>query len=432
MKIDCVKNIVAADLRVIILALKLEEFNIEDEQVKNDVYDRIKRLPSAESINVLASNDNVMHNLRSQVGQILEIVDKHDKRDMDYKVRYKARTGLAPRHKVLEWRRSAQVKNDIIKNIVCISSDADKEGFVTLSKDLLDCAKRLSKNEDIFEKFSNTVIKFAKNTTKDPRGLLKEAQHAAEMDFSMEDIQQGTQNIKAWIDYMMQSITKLYQFKGKAGAKPLMDRLEKVWTSLSKLKGSVEPQLDKVNEESLAIGTDMGEQLTAKSVTVRDAQGNPQVVAIEYKPDPDNPEWQVAVITHPKDGKQYVVNKDETTGKLGLGREYGAAQALPAERPIEEATPEATAPTPETESLNQNTPAQTGATETSSFEPGQTVTWESAKSGNTQTATVVGPAPALKDGTPMVLVQFPNGSKMPIKEPALRSACERYRLKKQS
>ena len=102
MKIEDIRQLSAENLRVIILALKMEEFNIDDEKVKNEVCEKIRSLPSAERINIVAADDRGMDELRSQVGYICELIDKHDIRDLDYKTRYRARTGLNPRYKVLD------------------------------------------------------------------------------------------------------------------------------------------------------------------------------------------------------------------------------------------------------------------------------------------------------------------------------------------
>jgi len=103
MIINDIDTLSAMDLRVIILGLKVSMFNINDESVSNDICHRIDALPSAEAINTVLGNDDSFMIVRQEVGSIMELVDKYGSRDKEYKIRYKAKTGLDPRYKVLDY-----------------------------------------------------------------------------------------------------------------------------------------------------------------------------------------------------------------------------------------------------------------------------------------------------------------------------------------
>lgn len=100
---DVVDKLSAADLRVIVLGLKVSCFNVTDETITNEIRKQISLLPSAETINAILQDSESFKGIRQRVGHIMEIVSTHGKRDVANKERYKARTGLDPRHKVLDY-----------------------------------------------------------------------------------------------------------------------------------------------------------------------------------------------------------------------------------------------------------------------------------------------------------------------------------------
>jgi hypothetical protein len=400
MKISDSKQINAENLRVIILALKMEDFNIDDEKVKNDIYDIVRRLPSPEKLNVLASDEESIGNLRKTVGYVMDLIDQYSSRDIDSKIRYKTRTGLDPRYKVLDYRSSNQEKkmnkqaSDLVREMILASEEADKNGFIALSKDLIRCSKKAMDGEDIVKELSESIFNFSKRIEWDSNGFVREAQVVTpSMDFSMQAIYEGSENIVAWIDYMLQYLRDLSQIGVKSGTEKLMRQLTKIFKSLSGIRKNVEGKLQSVQQQAQSLGEQMSETVPPQSMLIQNPQdpGKALNLKIEYKEDPSDPTSQVAVVNHP-DGKQYTVQQDQKTGKLILGEEY----VIQNEEVAEEKAPQPkidinnidvsgiktrddTSGT--TSTLGGGAEATGGTEVTSTFNKGDVITWTSPESG---------------------------------------------------
>ena len=386
MKIDDIKQITASDLRVIVLALKLEEFNIDDERAKNDVYDRIKRLPSPETINLMASNKEAIHGLQTAIGHILEMVDKFSARDEDYKVRYKARTSLDPRYKVLEYKRIIAKKEikmkkeagGLVRELVRVSSDLDKSGHGKLSGDLIAIAKSVkdeTANEDTIQKFNGAVESLnLAGFASEAEALLKQAGFWSGVGNVAKGIgqgvQQGVQNAVDTVKGVGQGIKEQYQLGNLAGT------------------------FDKVNKE-LATAVDYA---TKAYSSIQDAGKRQQASEI---------------LT--------MLQNMQTMGTqvYRISMEDSEAAA-----PATETTSLGAAPAGASSPVGA---AFDASPETSSFSAGQNITWETG-GGKAASGTVIGPNPNNPNTT---MVQLPNGRSYQVSTEKLRAACERYRLRRQ-
>ena len=146
------------DLRVIIHSLKMNGLtNIEPGAI-DEIRNRIYKLPSAEAINDLALNSVSIDDVREEIGLIIHLMEAYGKNDSEYKARYKSRTGLPPRYKVLEWRNNMKSEaKQVIKEMIKTSAIVDEKGNGKLAGDLIKLAKQI-KAEEIDEKSFNQII----------------------------------------------------------------------------------------------------------------------------------------------------------------------------------------------------------------------------------------------------------------------------------
>jgi len=164
------------DLRVIIHTLKMNGLTHVDPEAMDEIRNRIQKLPSAEGINDLALNSVSMDDVREEIGLIMHLLEAYGKNDSEFKARYKSRTGLPPRYKVLDWRSNMKSEaKQVIREMIKTSAIVDGKGNGQLAGDLIKCAKQI-KTEEMDEKSFNQIIEnlrlagFQKEA-----GLLKEA-----------------------------------------------------------------------------------------------------------------------------------------------------------------------------------------------------------------------------------------------------------------
>jgi len=402
MKIDDVRQITAADLRVIVLALKMEEFNIDDERARNDIYERVKGLPSAENINVLASNGKAIKGLQNEIGYILEMVDKYDARDADYKFRYRARTGLDPRHKILEYKRITAQKEikmrkeatNLVKELVRVSSVADVKGLGIISGELVRCAKNI-KDENYGQVSQLDLQKIA--TSLRDAGLTEDADRLEKEAGFWDSVSSGWGGVK-----------NLGKEVGKGVADIATDQYQKARgaVQIGKLKTTFE-RINKDIAEAVAYANTAAQQAVnpqkAEQIANMVAQlGNMQMMGQEvYKiiqgDAATEQTEQTEQVVDLNQTEQFTQNQDVNTQNQDLS---GAVEEVAQEQAI--------------------------APETSSFSQGQNVTWESG--GNLQSGTVISEDPANPSKT---VVQIGNYPPQSLDTQALKVACETYRLKRQ-
>lgn len=397
MRINDIKNITASDLRVIILALKMEEFNIDDEKAKNDVCERIKKLPSAENINIIASNGGAIKDLQNEIGYILEMVDKYSARDGDYKFRYKARTGLDPRYKVLEYKRiiankEMKMKKEavgLVKELVRVSSNMDKNGYGKLSSDLITIAKAVkdeTANEATLTRFNGAVesLRLA-GFEAEAESLLKEAGFWSGVADVAKGIGRGVADVGKSIG---QGVANVGRGIGEGVQKGVQKAKETF--QMGNLRGTFE----KVNQE-LTKALDYATKIYPSITDANKKQKASDIMTM--------------------------MQNMQTVGSQVYNLVMEDAAAQPAQQPAQQP---ANVQTDETMDQTSNTFSEpVTQTTTSPLTSGQKVTWES-KTGQPQSATVVGPAAV--EG--QVIIQYPNGRQIAVNESRLRAACEHYRM----
>lgn len=164
------------DLRAIIHSLKMAGLGFVDSEALGAIESRIKTLPGAEEINRIAENKIAIDALRKEIGQIMSLIEIYGNRDPEFKARYKSRTGLPPRYKVLEWRSAMNhKKRDFVREMVKASAAIDDKGNGKIAGDLIRYAKRIQNDELVKEDVDRVIGELRKAGFEQEAVLLKEA-----------------------------------------------------------------------------------------------------------------------------------------------------------------------------------------------------------------------------------------------------------------
>jgi len=164
------------DLRAIVHALKMDGLSSVDPEALDNIKERIQGLPSAEAMSQVADNPLSLKSLREEIGAVFQLIETYGKRDPEFKARYKSRTGLPPRYKVLEWRKAMKKEaRQIVREVIKISAVVDDKGQGRLSADLIRCAKQIQ-SEEMKEKDFNILLDNLRSAGLEAEAnLLKEA-----------------------------------------------------------------------------------------------------------------------------------------------------------------------------------------------------------------------------------------------------------------
>ena len=141
-------NLSLAELRKIILVLKMENFaNVEPEAL-SILKVRISELPSPEELLSLAETPKALDFFRHEIGEILRMVELYGTKDFEFKARYKAlKNNLPPRYKVLNWVDTK--KSEKVNQLVKISERLDNDGYTNFSDRIINLASDIDLISDI-------------------------------------------------------------------------------------------------------------------------------------------------------------------------------------------------------------------------------------------------------------------------------------------
>ena len=128
-------------LKSIILSLKMTNFSVEH-GAEDEIKAMIAALPSAEIIDIMNSEE--VKELRDSIGGIMSTIDQFGRRDSEYKARYKSRTGLPPRYKVLDWKDMKAASNNVVRGLIKASAKMDDLYRYEEAKQLLSFAKKIN------------------------------------------------------------------------------------------------------------------------------------------------------------------------------------------------------------------------------------------------------------------------------------------------
>jgi len=170
------------ELKKIIHGLRMSQFNYVEDNIRDEVQHMIQSLPSPEELDKV-DKPNIIKNVKIDIGKIMRIIELYGKRDGEFKARYKSRTGLPPRYKVLEWRGNMNMnKAEFVKEMVKISAMADNKGNGEVAGRLIRFAKNVQ-SEKVQQKEAEDIIK-----------MLKEAGFDKEAGW-MNNVWQGVKNV---------------------------------------------------------------------------------------------------------------------------------------------------------------------------------------------------------------------------------------------
>jgi len=163
-------------LRVIILGLKMSSLAFVEADALDEIRSRIKNLPSPETLNNLAETPRSLKEVRRDIGEIMEMINAYSQRDGEFKARYKSRTGLPPRYKVLEWKDMMQQNaNNLVRQLIKISASID-EVDEDISKDLIECAKCIRVKQDVRPELELTIGRLSREGFSEAVKSIREAQ----------------------------------------------------------------------------------------------------------------------------------------------------------------------------------------------------------------------------------------------------------------
>ena len=158
--VEFAQDISLQDLRAIIHGLKIAGFSSIEDGASDHITFRIRSLPSAETLVTL--NPKLFRDVIKEVGEIMRLIEIFSSKNPEFKARFKSKKKLPPRYKVLDWRK-ASMNNQIVKDLVKMSSIADEKGHEVIASKLLRCASKANAQEDITTDFNEveTMMKEA-------------------------------------------------------------------------------------------------------------------------------------------------------------------------------------------------------------------------------------------------------------------------------
>ena len=299
------------NLRAIIHGLKMASFSFVEEKALSEINSMIKSLPGPETINTLDPGD--VKSLQNSVGKIMRLVELYGKRDMEYKTRYKSRTGLPPRYKVLDWRCAMEQKaRDITRNMIKTSAVADELGYGDIADRLIRCAKKVQSNEvspvDLAKITADTLDRIG--FSEEALQIRKVAQGSQVIELGVDDLMQGFQRMYQVVDDVLGDINrKVDTLKQIPTAKKAVQLLSTLWQSIQSFKGSIGEPFESFKQQAPAIEQAL-EGAVPQSVFDANEKKNYKVEWSE----PDAQGEETAFVTK-QDGKQYEVQR-ESNGRM--------------------------------------------------------------------------------------------------------------------
>jgi hypothetical protein len=351
MEIDNKVDLTREEIKTIVHGLRMSTLSFVEDNAVDEIEAMIKALPLPEEIDKMES----IKDLQANVGKIMRIIEIYSKRDMEYKTRYKSRTGLPPRYKVLDWstkKMEPNVKASLVQGLIKISEETEKEGKILLSKGFIDCARKVAQDKY----FLGDLYFLTKEALKIDNGLRKEAQALTDINLDFSDITNGLQNVSGWLKAVQSYILAKHEYLSKhPKTQVFLKQLGNIWKQVGELSESTDKQISTIKQTTQDVQNTMEKDLVPKSIMV----GN-QAVKINWEDDPTEPGYQRAVIDF--NGKKYEVQEDQN-GKRSL-KEIVVTPT---------ATTSQTMKTQETSAPSVNIEQQKELQNKSLFNPGETV-----------------------------------------------------------
>lgn len=295
------------NLRAVIHSLRMNNLAFVEPEALDEIEAMIKSLPTPEQLNGLAETPEQFKIIREHVGGILRLIELYSRRDGEYKARYKSRTGLPPRYKILDWRKamSTEIRSGLVKDLVKLSGEADEEGLYKLAKSLLVCAKSVKNGELPVEELLEASTNYLREAGIQSK-FVKTAQGLPALrDPSLGGIRKGLEQIQTMFAQIQQAFTEKLQYLYQSPkTQKFVQQLGKIWQGVSKLEQATGQQIDALQQPMAQIEEAMEQTLIPQSIMF---QNKP--TKIEWVPDPDDPGMEMAIIN--VNGQQYEVQSDD-------------------------------------------------------------------------------------------------------------------------
>lgn len=311
MAIDNTTDVTLERLKIIIHGLRMSTFVFVEDNAIDEIKSMIKALPLPEEIDKLVLLPAAIKNLQRDIGNIMRIIELYGKRDIEFKTRYKSRTGLPPRYKVLDWKEKSAmshttIKSSLVRNLVKLSAQMDEEDRWTLSQELINCSKKIQNGElPIKELYFLT-----KEIVSCSDGLRKEAQALTDINLDFSDITNGLQQVSGLFKNIQDAIMAKHEYLMKhPKTQAFVQQLGNIWKQVGQLSQATNAEIAQVSQATQAISKGM-ESLVPQSMIVG---GKP--VPIQFEDDTTDPGYQRAIVN--VGGQKYEVQEDEN-GKRSL------------------------------------------------------------------------------------------------------------------
>ena len=266
-----VQNVTLDELKSIIHGLKMSPLSFIEDGAAEEIKAFIKALPSPEQLDGIASVPINITRLQADIGNIMRFIELYGKRDLEFKTRYKSRTGLPPRYKVLDWRGNNMKNANVIKDIVKLSSEIDDKGYGQLSGKINKFASKVVDNKFDEAEYLD-IVEALKNN-----GLVKEAQFWQGLKGGFKGIGQGIKNVKnegraGWLmgefDYLYKQMkafkTKVNDFSAKLTNNPTLKKKMDDLSGYIDIEGFVQAgnEVKKADQEQAAAAKQQEQQST--------------------------------------------------------------------------------------------------------------------------------------------------------------------------
>jgi hypothetical protein len=309
-----VKNdLTIEELKEIIHALKMENFAYLEVGAVDEIKAMIKVLPAPEKIDRMTIFPHAFKEIQNAIGNIMRLIETYGKRGMEFKVRYKSRTELPPRYKVLDWSKSMPTisttakRNNLVRDLVKLSSVLENEDKIKLSQGFIDCAKKIQNNDMPLK----DLYLLTKEALNNDNGLIKEAQALTDINLDFTDITNGLQQVSTWFESIQQSIQNKYDYLQKnPKTQAFIKQLGNIWKQVGQLSNNTNTQISQIEQTTQNMANEMSKSLVPESIMVEG-----KAVNIEWEDDPTEPGYQMAVVNI--NNKKYKVQEDEK-GKRSL------------------------------------------------------------------------------------------------------------------
>jgi len=290
----------------IIKGLKLDDFAYVEPDALTIIKSMIKNLPERESLEQYALTPHNIENIQKDIGKIMRLIEIYGKRDLEYKTRYRAKTELDPRYKVLD-NNTQKAANKVAKGLIRVSAILDNDDQI--SSELIRCAMKAyvgglteldmaDTTANIFEKIGfNEQAKIVRNAITEYNVDMQEIRRELSQIFN--SIKKAkTLTEEKYRD--MSSVSKTNPL-----AERVINQLSSIWNDLLKVESASNAVVDRLDQTTNQVEKDM------MNVVPRAAYW-PGVGSLPIKyiddPDPVNKGWMIATVEH--NGKTYEVQED--------------------------------------------------------------------------------------------------------------------------